>query len=268
MEKIIVLGTGYATAENLFNTCFVLENDKKEKLLVDTGGGNGILSRLTKANVPINEIHDIFISHKHSDHVLGILWIIRKLEKFIADNKYEGNLTIYCHSELEKVIRGLCELTFKKRFLDLFDTRIFFKILEDGQKVNVIGYELEAIDICAKSDLQYGFKTKLDNGKTFIFLGDEPLREPVYDRVKNVDYMCHEAFCLDSEAHIHTPYKFNHDTAKSAAEKAEMLNVKTLILWHTREDFLDKRAERFKEEASKYFKGNIIVPEDLDIIEL
>ena len=56
----------------------------------------------------------------------------------------------------------------KKRFLDLFDTRIFFKILEDGQKVNVIGYELEAIDICAKSDLQYGFKTKLDNGKTTL----------------------------------------------------------------------------------------------------
>lgn len=102
MEKIIVLGTGFAMAERLANTSFILMNNNKQKLLVDTMGGNIILSQLEKANIKINEIHDIFITHKHTDHVLGILWIIRKIERYISHNQYKGNLTIYCHEELEK----------------------------------------------------------------------------------------------------------------------------------------------------------------------
>lgn len=43
MEKIIVLGTGAASVVNNFNTCFILENNSQEYLLVDTGGGNQIL---------------------------------------------------------------------------------------------------------------------------------------------------------------------------------------------------------------------------------
>ena len=43
MQKIIVLGTGIASVVENFNTSFILENNNKEYLLVDTGGGNGIL---------------------------------------------------------------------------------------------------------------------------------------------------------------------------------------------------------------------------------
>lgn len=268
MERIVVLGTGYAMAQNLCNTSFVLENSKKQKLLVDTMGGNGILTQLEKANIHISEIHDIFISHKHTDHVLGILWMIRKIEGLISHNQYEGNLNIYCHAPLEEVIRGLCKLTLKKRFLDLLDNRIQFKIVEDKQEIEIIGYPVKILDIHAKSDLQYGFKTTLENKKTLAFLGDEPLQEELYDEVKGCDYICHESFCLDAEAELYTPYKFNHDTAKSAAQRAEQLQVKTLILWHTREDELETRTKKHYQEAKQYFKGNVIVPEDLEVIEL
>ena len=75
MEKIIVLGTGTASVVNNFNTCFILENNNQEYLLVDTGGGNRILKQLQLANININNIHNVFISHKHLDHLLGMLWI-------------------------------------------------------------------------------------------------------------------------------------------------------------------------------------------------
>lgn len=77
MEKIIVLGTGTASVTENFNTCFILENSKNEYLLVDTGGGNGILRQFKKANIDLNKIHNIFISHKHIDHLYGLLWIYR-----------------------------------------------------------------------------------------------------------------------------------------------------------------------------------------------
>ena len=48
MEKVIILGTGNAGVKNCYNTCFALKN-KNEYLLVDAGGGNGILKQLELA---------------------------------------------------------------------------------------------------------------------------------------------------------------------------------------------------------------------------
>lgn len=52
-NTLTLLGTGYATATNCYNTCFLLR-DEEQLLLVDGGGGNTILSQLQKVSVPIN----------------------------------------------------------------------------------------------------------------------------------------------------------------------------------------------------------------------
>lgn len=49
MNKITMLGTGNATVTQIYNTCFVLATDTT-RLLVDAGGGNGILSQLKKVD--------------------------------------------------------------------------------------------------------------------------------------------------------------------------------------------------------------------------
>lgn len=56
MNKITMLGTGNATVTQIYNTCFVLETDTT-KLLVDAGGGNGVLGILKKVNIPISDFH-------------------------------------------------------------------------------------------------------------------------------------------------------------------------------------------------------------------
>ena len=74
MEKLIVLGTGNAGVKKCYNTCFVLKN-KNEYLLVDAGGGNGILRQLDLAKIDLTEIENynylikpqflhVFSSHK------------------------------------------------------------------------------------------------------------------------------------------------------------------------------------------------------------
>ena len=68
MEKIIMLGTGNAAVTKCYNTCFAIQN-KEEYFLVDTGGGNGILTQLEKAQLPIPKIHHILISHAPTDHI-------------------------------------------------------------------------------------------------------------------------------------------------------------------------------------------------------
>ena len=53
-NQITMLGTGNATVSQIYNTCFLLKTSST-LLLVDAGGGNGILSQLKKANVLISE---------------------------------------------------------------------------------------------------------------------------------------------------------------------------------------------------------------------
>ncbi len=46
------------------------------------------------------------------------------------------------------------------------------------------------------------------------------------------------------------------------------LNIKNLILYHTEESHGDKRKELYTKEAKEYFNGNVIVPDDLEVIDI
>lgn len=113
--KLTILGTGNATVTECYNTCFAL-SDGNRHFLVDTGGGNRILKVLKDTGIQLEDIHDIFITHEHIDHLLGVIWLIRMIgQKKIGQGKYEGNLRIYCHEELARSIRMIAELTIQKK---------------------------------------------------------------------------------------------------------------------------------------------------------
>ena len=61
MEKLTVLGTGYALATRCYNTCFAITNENGT-LLVDAGGGNGILRQMEDAGLAFKDVHDLFIT--------------------------------------------------------------------------------------------------------------------------------------------------------------------------------------------------------------
>ena len=55
MERLTVLGTGAANALRYYNTCFMLQGPQGG-LLVDGGGGNGILVQLEKAGISLLDL--------------------------------------------------------------------------------------------------------------------------------------------------------------------------------------------------------------------
>lgn len=119
MERLIVLGTGNAQAIHCYNTCYAMQKGK-EYFLVDAGGGNGILSQLDKAGIPLESIHNIFVTHAHNDHILGMVWMIRMIATSMNKGTYDGTLTIYCHEELVHTIKTLTKLTVGKKFYKHF----------------------------------------------------------------------------------------------------------------------------------------------------
>jgi ribonuclease Z len=101
-----------------------------------------------------------------------------------------------------------------------------------------------------------------------VFLGDETLNPILCDRIKGADYVMHEAFCLYSEENIFHAYEKHQSTVKSVSEVMNKLDVKNLILYHTEESHGEDRKELYTKEGKDNFSGSIIIPNDLEIIEI
>lgn len=267
MEKIRMLGTGSAMVTKCYNTCFTISNND-EYFLVDAGGGNTILTNLEKSNIKISSIHNVFISHNHNDHILGVVWVIRAACQGILQSKYEGNLNIYCHQTSIDAIKTICSFVLQKKFLNFFDNRVIFNPIENNSQAEILGRKTTFFDIKSTKDIQFGFTTTLANTKTLTFLGDEPYRESVKSYCENVDYLLHEAFCSYADRDMFKPYEKHHATSKDASINANILNAKAVILYHAEDKNLATRKARYIAEGKDVYNGVIYVPDDLDEITL
>lgn len=268
--QITMLGTGSATVSQIYNTCFVLQTPST-LMLVDAGGGNGILAQLKKVNVQISDIHHLFVTHAHTDHVLGVIWVIR----MVAQCKgYEGLLHVYGNDKVMKVIKTIIDMILAKKQLAKVAERVVFHQLEDGDCFEVGDMKLECFDIQSTKEKQFGFRAELpssdESGKPLVLacLGDEPYNELNRRYIEGADWMMCEAFCLYADRDTFKPYEKCHSTALDAGKLAEELGVKNLILYHTEEKTLANRKENYTREAAENFKGRIFVPDDLEVIEL
>ena len=270
MNQITMLGTGNATVSQIYNTCFVLQTSST-LMLVDAGGGNGILAQLKKVNVQISDIHHLFVTHAHTDHVLGVIWVIR----MVAQCKgYEGLLHVYGNDKVMKVIKTIIDMILAKKQLAKVAERVVFHQLEDGDCFEVGDMKLECFDIQSTKEKQFGFRAELpssdESGKPLVLacLGDEPYNELNRRYIVGADWMMCEAFCLYADRDTFKPYEKCHSTALDAGKLAEKLGVKNLVLYHTEEKTLANRKENYTREAAENFKGRIFVPDDLEVIEL
>lgn len=268
--QITMLGTGSATVSQIYNTCFLLQTPST-LMLVDAGGGNGILAQLKKVNVQISDIHHLFVTHAHTDHVLGVIWVIR----MVAQCKgYEGLLHVYGNDKVMKVIKTIIDMILAKKQLTKVAERVVFHQLEDGDSFEVGNMKLECFDIQSTKEKQFGFRAELpssdESGKPLVLacLGDEPYNEQNRRYIVGADWMMCEAFCLYADRDTFKPYEKCHSTALDAGKLAEELGVKNLILYHTEEKTLANRKENYTREAAENFKGRIFVPDDLEVIEL
>ncbi|MCL2529299.1 MAG: MBL fold metallo-hydrolase [Coriobacteriia bacterium] len=265
MSKIIVLGTGHAMVTECYNSCVVLENNGRY-VLVDTGGGNGILRQLKRAAVDIHDIHDVFITHNHFDHMLGLFWIIRAVAFQIRMGSYEGNLTIYTSNENAKLARDYV-LAVYPTMKNIFDSRIFFVDLFHGKKLELIDNSFTVLDLESTLGQHFGFT--MDYGdKRLAYTSDVPCHKSLSDQLYGSNWLVHESFCLESQKGLYRPHEIHHSTVKDACLIAADLKVKNLVLFHTEDDNLQNRRELYTAEGSQHFSGNIYVPNDLDVISL
>lgn len=265
--KLTLLGTGNASVTQCYNTCFVLSQGKRH-FLIDAGGGNQILARLKETGISLEDIHDIFITHEHIDHLLGLMWLIRMMGQQINQGAYEGKVRIYCHSDLVRTIITIAELTIQKKVLRHIGKSILLIPLEDGDTKKILDCQVTFFDIGSTKTRQFGFTLQTAEGQKLSCCGDEPYNPCQEQYVRGSDWLMHEAFCLYSQVEEFRPYEKHHSTVKEACIVAEKLTIQNLILYHTEDKNLHNRKNLYTEEGRRYYKGNLYVPDDKEVINL
>lgn len=257
--KLTMLGTGNAGVTECYNTCFVIENEG-EYLLVDGGGGNGLLKQLKTAGIRWEDIRTVFVTHRHTDHLLGIFWLMRMISN--RRQPLENKIVFYGHNEVISLIRDMTMRLFPRE--DGLHPDLQLTALEDGAEFQAIGQRFRAFDIQSVKAKQFGFTMYYGEGKTLTCCGDESYRECEREYVQNSTWLLHEAFCLEAEAELFHPHEKQHSSVKDACQIAEELGVENLLLYHTEEKNLANRKRLYTEEGRQYFSGNLYVPDDLD----
>ena len=251
MERITMLGTGHAMVFDCFNTCFVYENENG-KMLVDTGGGGQLLGQMRKAGIDDWDISAVFVSHRHTDHIMGLPWLFRGLGR---DRKL----------------------------------KLEFITVRDGDTAEILGRHVEFMDLHSPNVPQFGFKLTLEDGCAMVFHGDVPFHEANRERITGAEWLLHEAFNLSTEKMGPPPGGKGgpppmgkggpggpppggkgpgHSTVKQAASYARSLRVKNLLLFHGSDNDIQNRKAAYTAEARTEFDGPIYVPDDLEVIDL
>ncbi|MDE6847113.1 MAG: MBL fold metallo-hydrolase [Lachnospiraceae bacterium] len=266
MLQLVMLGTGHAMVTKCYNTCFTIENDN-ESIMIDAGGGNGILTQVEKAGLDWSKIRALFVTHAHTDHILGAIWVLRKVNTLIKQNKYTEFFKVYGLAENLNYLKYNCVFLLN----DSLSDHIQFIPTFGEDKFTECGMEFEIININSTKQTQLGFRAVIrnyDKPLTLVCLGDEPCHQTCEEYVKDADWLLSEAFCLRNDKEIFHPYEKNHSTAYDAGLMAEKLGVKNLVLYHTEDSDLENRARKYTQEAMQNFKGNVFVPDDLQVIRI
>jgi len=268
IKKMYVLGTGTAVVSKYVNTACVFD-DGKDLFLVDGTGGTDVLRCFDVMNLDWSRLHHGFLSHEHTDHFLGMIWVLRYIGELILDDRYEGDFTLYGHKEVLDKARKVCQMLLKPQGMALIGDRIHLMPVEHMEEKNICNYKFEFFDIGSTKAKQYGFHMVWPDGTRLVFPGDEPLSESGEQFCDRADWLLSEAFCLYRDREIFRPERYHHMTVRESSLMAEKHQVKNLLLWHTEDEATyGNRKELYTKEAAGYYSGKIWVPDDGEIIDL
>lgn len=166
-----MLGTGNALVTKCYNTCYIFENEN-DYFMVDAGGGNTVLNQLEKVRINWKDVKHIFVTHKHIDHLLGMIWMIRLICQNMAAGKYEGEAYIYGHEEVIEMLETICKMLLQSKQTKYINDRLHLVAVNDGETKEIIGKKVTFFDIHSTKAKQFGYMMELDENRKLTCCGD------------------------------------------------------------------------------------------------
>ena len=269
-----------------------------ERLLFDCA--EGTQRQLLRSNVGLIELREVFLTHYHADHYLGLPGML----KTFALRGREVPITIYGPPGLRDLFGALRRIFGRLTYtVELKELRPGDELIRDDYRltafavahgVSAVGYALvedarpgrfdvQAADALGvppgpeRGALQRGESVTLADGTTItpdkvlgparagrkvVIAGDGGPAESVIDAARNADVLVHEAtFCEDERERAR---ETQHSTAHEAAGVARAAEVELLALTHLSNRYFGGEVAR---EARTIFP-NTVVPKDFDTIDV
>ncbi len=269
-----------------------------EKLLFDCG--EGTQRQLLRSDVGLVELHEIFLTHFHADHFLGLPGML----KSFALRGRELPLTLYGPRGLDDLLRSLPRifgrLSYEVAVVELAEGAV---LRRDGYEVRTFGvrhgrdalgyalvederpgrFDVAAADALGipfgpeRGSLQAGTPVTLSDGRVvapeqvlgearpgrkLVLTGDTAPSDGVVEAALGADLLVHEATFCEEEAE--RAQETEHSTALEAARVARDAGVTLLALTHLSSRYGAGEVER---EARTVFPATV-VPRDFDLIDI
>jgi ribonuclease Z len=294
---LVFLGTSASAPTAQRGTSALLIRRGGERLLIDCG--EGTQRQLLRSNVGLVDLREVFITHYHADHYLGLPGMM----KTFALRGRDVPLTIYGPPGLDDLFGALRRVFGRLTYGYELETVRPGDVLERGEyDLNVFGVEhgVAAVgyalvehtrpgrfDVAAadalgvpngpeRGALQRGEAVTVDGrtvtpaevlgapraGRKVVLTGDSAPSESVLAVASGADLLVHEATFLSDEEE--RARETMHSTALGAASLARDAGVQLLALTHISSRY---GGGQVAQEARTVFPETV-VPKDFDTIEL
>jgi len=296
---LVFLGTAGSMPTARRNPPAILVRRGGERLLFDCG--EGTQRQLQRSSLGLPELEEIFLTHFHADHFLGLPGM---LKTFALRGRDETPLTVHGPHGLRELFASL------RPFLGRLPYPLDLVELEPGQALARVGYTIEPFavdhgrgalgyalveeerpgrfDVAAadalgvpsgpeRGLLQHGETVTLPDGRVvspdevlgearpgrrLVLTGDTAPSPATVQAAHEADLLVHEASFLAGEGE--RARETLHSTAAEAAEVARLAQVHVLALTHVTPRYF---GPELAEEACKIFPETI-VPRDFDVVEV
>jgi ribonuclease BN (tRNA processing enzyme) len=267
------VGVGPANPANL-----LVVNDTP--FVVDCG--MGVSHQLVAAGVPLESVKYIFISHHHSDHNLEYGNLVY--------NAWATGLSTPIHSFGPKGLEAMTRTYFDLNKFDI-ETRIEDEGRPDLRKLLIARDIVEDGVVLQTADVKvtafrtphppitdnFAYKFETPDG-VIVFSSDTNYNPKLAQFAEGADVLVHEALYLPRVDRLVTRIKNgatmkkhlleSHTAAEDVGRIADAAQVKVLVMSHLVPGELDVSDDEWRGEASKTFKGRIIVARDLMELKL
>ena len=294
-----LLGTSATRPTVERNVASLAVHREGETLMFDCG--EGTQRQMMRYGISF-ALQDIFFTHMHADHLLGVIGLIRTM----ALQGRTDPLRLWGPKGTARVLKRVEGLGFERATFP-----VDINELADGQQIDRMGYAIRAFAVDHRGAMSIGFaiveeerkgrfnpdkarelgipegplwgrlhrglSITLDDGRTvessdlvgarrsgrtIVITGDTRPCGATIDASKGADLLVHEATFGDEEAE--RAIETGHSTAREAAQIAGEAGVRRLVLTHFSARY-SRDATELEQQARSLFPGTVIGKDGMEI---